>query len=32
LVFFFTVAYQYGWPRFIRYGKSIHYGRSYQSR
>lgn len=29
LVFFFTVAYQYGWPRLIRYGKSMHYGRSY---
>ena len=38
LVFFFTVAYQYGWPRLIRYGKSIPYrpsirhGRSLQSR
>lgn len=38
LLFFFTVAYQYGWPRLIRYGRSIQYGRSirdersYQSR
>jgi len=28
LVFFFFVAYQYGWPQLIRYGRSIRNGRS----
>ena len=27
LVFFFFVAYQYGWPQFIRYSQSIRHGR-----
>ena len=27
LVFFFFVAYQYGWPQLVRYGRSIRYGR-----
>ncbi len=27
LVFFFFVAYQYGWPQLIRYSRSIRHGR-----
>ncbi|NIS61803.1 MAG: hypothetical protein GTO13_14225, partial [Proteobacteria bacterium] len=32
LVFFFFVAYQYGWPQLIRYGRSIQHGRHIRQR